>query len=263
MVRRAVRAGLGAVALTDHDTMAGVPEARAAGEGLGLRVVSGCEFSVAAPWGEMHLLAYCLPDDDPELDAFMAEQRAHRLSRIGEIVRRLNGAGVAVDTAAVHAAAGGAAALGRPHVARALIARGVVRDLQEAFDRYLGKGRAAYVPKRLPTIREVTDLLRRRGGVTAAAHLKDRGTATTLARLRQAGVDGVEVRHPAHDAETRDRLEALARAETLLPTGGSDWHGDVEATARDRAPLGSIEVPLAWLDDIERLHRGRLEEARA
>ena len=225
-------------------------------------MIAGCEFSVAAFWGEMHLLAYCLPDADPELDAFLAAQRAQRAHRMHEIVRRLNGAGVAMAVAEVEVVAGNAA-IGRPHVARALVARGVVRDLPEAFDRYLGQGRAAYVPKRLPALADVTRLVRRVGGVTAAAHLKDRGTATTLARLQQAGVDGVEVRHPAHDREIEDRLATLAREITMLPTGGTDWHGDVEATVRDRAPLGTIDVPLAWLEDIERLHRGRLEAGRS
>jgi hypothetical protein len=262
VARRAAAAGLAAVALTDHDTVAGVADARAAGRALDLRVITGCEFSVAAPWGEMHLLAYCLPDADPELDAFLVAQRAQRAHRMWEIVRRLNGAGVAIAAAEVEVVAGNAA-LGRPHVARALVARGVVRDLPEAFDRYLGQGRAAYVPKRLPALADVTCLVRRVGGVTAAAHLKDRGTATTLARLRQAGVDGVEVRHPAHDREIEDRLATLARECTMLPTGGTDWHGDVEATVRDRAPLGTIAVPLAWLEDIERLHRGRLEAGRS
>jgi predicted metal-dependent phosphoesterase TrpH len=262
VARRAAAAGLAALALTDHDTTAGVPEARAAGAALGLRVVTGCEFSVAAPWGEMHLLAYCLPDADPELDAFLAEQRALRVSRMVEIVRRLNAAGIPVALTEVTMLAPGAA-VGRPHAARALVARGVVRDLAEAFDRYLGKGRAAYVPKRLPAMAEVTRLVRRVGGVTAAAHLKGRGTAPSLARLRDAGVDGVEVRHPAHDRELEDRLALLARHGAMLPTGGSDWHGEADAASRDRAPLGTIEVPLSWLDDIERLHRGRVEERSA
>jgi predicted metal-dependent phosphoesterase TrpH len=262
VARRAVAAGLAAVALTDHDTTAGVAEARTAGERLGLTVITGCEFSVAAPWGELHLLAYCLPEDDPDLNAFLATQRTQRTTRMHEIVRRLNAAGIGVESTEVEAVAGGAA-VGRPHVARVLVTRRVVRDLPEAFERYLGQGRAAYVPKRLPTITDVTRLIGRLGGVTSAAHLKDRGTAVTLARLRQAGVDGVEVRHPAHDRETQDRLAALARDCAMLPTGGTDWHGDVEATVRDRAPLGTINVPLEWLDDIERLHRGRVEAGRA
>jgi predicted metal-dependent phosphoesterase TrpH len=261
VARRAAAAGLAAVAITDHDTIAGVAEARAQGEALGLRVVAGCEFSVSAAWGEMHLLAYCLPESNAELDEFLSTQRSHRTGRMVEIVRRLNQAGLEVAPDDVRAIAGGGA-IGRPHVARALVARGLVRDLPEAFDRYLGQGRAAFVPKQLPSIAEVTRLVRGVGGVTSAAHLKDRGNATTLGRLRDAGVDAVEVRHPAHDREAQDRLSTLARERGMLMTGGTDWHGEVEARRPDRAPLGTITVPLAWLEDVERLHRGRLEEQR-
>lgn len=261
VARRAAVTGLDAVALTDHDTIAGVADARAAGLRLGLRVIAGCEFSVAAPWGEMHLLAYCLPDADPELDQFLAGQRGQRATRMVEMVRRLNAAGIPIVTGEVERVAAGAA-VGRPHVARALVARGAARDLPDAFDRYLATGRTAYVPKRLPAMADVTRLVRRLGGVTAAAHLKDRGTAPAVARLKAAGVDGVEVMHPAHDREAQDRLATLAREGALLCTGGSDWHGDVDPGTRDRAPLGQISVPLEWLDRIERLHRRRLEENR-
>jgi predicted metal-dependent phosphoesterase TrpH len=259
VVRRAAAAGLEAVALTDHDTVAGVPEARDAGAALGVRVIAGCEFSVAAPWGELHLLAYCLPGGDAELDAFLAGQRSQRARRMVEMVRRLNAAGIPIAAGEVERVAAGAA-VGRPHVARALVARGAARDLPDAFDRYLGDGRTAYVPKRLPAVAEVTRLVRRLGGVTAAAHLKDRGTAPALTRLRDAGVDGVEVCHPAHDREAQDRLGTLARAHAMVRTGGSDWHGDAEPDAHHRSPLGQITVPLEWLDEIERLHRRRLEE---
>jgi predicted metal-dependent phosphoesterase TrpH len=262
VARRALAAGLAVVALTDHDTIAGVGAAREAGSALGLRVLAGCEFSVSAPWGELHLLAYCLPEHDSDLNDFLAVQRSHRTGRMVEIVRRLNAAGIAVETNDVHAIAG-AGAIGRPHVARALVARGVVRDLPEAFDRFLAQGRAAYVPKQLPTIAEVTRLVRGMGGVTSAAHLKDRGTASTLRRLRDAGVDAVEVRHPAHDRETEDRLTRLAGELDMLMTGGTDWHGETDAGHVDRAPLGTIGVPLAWVEEIERLHRRRREDTRA
>ena len=261
MVRRASAAGLAAIALTDHDTVAGVGEARAAAAAGGLRVVAGCEFSVAVPWGELHLLGYFLPHGDPDLEAFLAEQRGLRHARMVEIVRRLAGTGIPISFTEIAELAGGAT-LGRPHAARALVTRGVVRDIGEAFDRYLRAGRVAYVPKRLPDLSHVTGLVRRLGGVTSAAHLKERGTAPSVARLRAAGVDGIEVRHPAHDREMQHRLSALAQHENLLPTGGTDWHGDVEAEAQGRAALGTITVPLAWLDDLEHLHHQRVEERK-
>jgi predicted metal-dependent phosphoesterase TrpH len=142
VARRAAAAGFAAVALTDHDTMAGVAEARAAGAALGLKVITGCEFSVAAFWGEMHLLAYCLPEGDAELDAFLAAQRTHG-RRMGDV--RANGAGVGA-AAEVEAVAGpprwgglrGPSPCGPRRGAR----------YPEAFDRF--RGRARHVPKRLP-----------------------------------------------------------------------------------------------------------------
>lgn len=259
VVRLAAAAGLRLIALTDHDTVAGVDEARAAGDVVGVRVVAGCEFSVAAPWGELHLLAYYLPTERPELAAFLSGQREQRAVRMREIVRRLRGAGVTLTLDEVAEQAEGAA-LGRPHAARTLVARGVVAHVGEAFDRYLGSGRPAYVPKALPPLGEVTGLVRDLGGVTSAAHLKERATRATLRRLQREGVDAVEVSHPAHDPARQDRIERLAGELGLLRTGGTDWHGEAEAAAEGRAALGAITVPDAWVTALERLHETRRGE---
>jgi predicted metal-dependent phosphoesterase TrpH len=149
VVARAAAAGLAAIAITDHDTVAGVDEAEAAGASRGVRVVAGCEFSVDAGWGEMHLLGYFLPVTSPELATFLSSARADRERRAREMVEKLVTAGVKIDDQMVLTAAAGGA-VGRPHVARALLEMGAVRSLDEAFDRYLGRGRAAYVDKRLP-----------------------------------------------------------------------------------------------------------------
>lgn len=260
LVRLAAAAGLDTIALTDHDTIDGVAEARRAGAALGVRVIAGCEFSVQAPWGEMHLLAYFLPLGAGELAEFLAGQRDARAERMREIVRRLRASGAPVTIDMVLAEAGGDA-LGRPHAARALIRAGRVGDVGEAFDRFLGRGRPAYVPKRLPHLDDVTALVRRMAGVTSAAHLKGRGTRAALVRLRDAGVDAVEVRHPAHDEDLAARLETLAPEIGMLRSGGTDWHGEEEAAEDGRAPLGAITVPQAWVDALEALHREREQEA--
>ncbi len=256
MAEHARELGLTTIALTDHDTLAGVAPAAATGGAVGLRVIAGCEFSVQAPWGEMHLLGYFLPMGNPDLEQFLATQRARRADRMEEIVRRLHAAGAPVSVDDIDGQARGAA-LGRPHAARALVARGVVPDVATAFTRYLGRHRPAFVPKVLPAVAEVTTLVARVGGVTSAAHLKSRIGRGSLERLREAGVDGVEVRHPAHDEETAARALALADDLGLLPTGGSDWHGDGRAHEPDRARLGSVPVPAEWLERLDRLHRTR------
>jgi predicted metal-dependent phosphoesterase TrpH len=255
VVERAADLGLAAIALTDHDSVAGVPEAVARGEELGVRVIGGCEFSVAAPWGEMHLLAYFLGPDSPGLEQFLAETRARRQSRAEEIVGRLNGMGVAISVEDVLAESAGGA-VGRPHVGRALVKRGAVRGLNEAFDRYIGRGRGGYVAKVLPTLAEICELVHQGGGLTSAAHLKDRGTRGYLKRFKAAGLDAVETRHPSHQPDHRATLTDLALELGLLRTGGSDWHGDGLA-GESHGPMGSQEVPLEWLTQLENRTRER------
>lgn len=253
--RYARTAGLSLVALTDHDSLAGVVAARQAGQQVGVTVVPGCEFSVAADWGEMHLLAYYLPADHVELEGFLERQRAERMARGQEIVRRLHRLGLDVSDQDVRVAAG-AAAVGRPHVARAMVTLELVRDVQDAFDRYLAAGRPAYVPKRLPSLATVVDLVRSVGGVTSAAHLKERADPQSLERLKRTGVDAVEVVHPAHDAQARRRMEQHARRVGLLVSGGSDWHGEMRVDPH-RAGLGSLTIPAAWEEALRAVHEAR------
>jgi len=255
VARRARAAGLDVIALTDHDTLAGVAAASAEGENVGVAVIAGCEFSVAVDWGEMHLLAYYLPAGHAELDGFLERQRGERASRGQEIVCRLHRLGLEVTDQDVRTAAG-AGAVGRPHVARAMVARRLVRDVQDAFDRYLATGRPAYVPKRLPPLAAVVELVRSAGGVTSAAHLGERADPQGLEKLKRAGVDAVEVVHPAHDDRARRRIEHNARREGLLLSGGSDWHGESRVDQR-RAELGKVTVPAAWEEALRAVHHVR------
>lgn len=253
---RAAIAGLTVIALTDHDTLAGVGEATAAGGAHGVRVIPGCEFSVRAGWGEMHLLAYFLPADDPSVSGFLQDQREKRVTRANRMVSALGRLGLDLTFDEVLTEAG-AGAVGRPHVARALVRRGHVEDVPDAFRRYIGWRRPAFVPKDLPAVDEVTALVREAGGVTSAAHLGDRATRRSLARLQRLGVDAVEVRHPLHVAVRAEQIEQLAAGVGMLRSGGTDWHGE-PAGEPNRAPLGSIVVPPAWLEDLEALHHERL-----
>lgn len=255
VVRRAADAGLSVIALTDHDTLAGVGEAEGTGRELDVRVIPGCEFSVRARWGEMHLLAYFLPDSGGGVEEFLRDQRGKRYSRAERMVGKLEGLGVPVTLDEVLDQARGGA-VGRPHVARALVGRGHVPDVPAAFQRYLGWRRPAFVPKDLPEVRDVTSLVRAVGGVTSAAHLGERATRGNLAYLRSLGVDAVEVWHPIHDDERAGRIDQLAEETGMLRSGGTDWHGDATAEP-SRAPLGSIRVPEPWLVALERLHTDR------
>lgn len=254
LIDQAARVGLGAVAVTDHDTVAGVAEALKAGERQGVRVIAGCEFSVAVWWGELHLLAYFLPIDHTGLLDFLTQQRQARDTRAQAIVARLVDLGAPVDFSDVRRVADGAP-IGRPHIARALVTTGAVSSLPEAFDRYLADGGPAALPRPLAPAEEVTALIRECGGVSSAAHLKERATRANVARLVDLGIDAVEVLHPAHDPRISHGLDQLADELGLLRTGGSDWHG--RANSSRHQALGAMRVPAAWLDSLEDLHRSR------
>ncbi|NOT06647.1 MAG: PHP domain-containing protein [Gemmatimonadales bacterium] len=255
VVRHAAAAGLTAIALTDHDTIAGVVEASAEGERQGVRVVSGCEFSAAAPWGEMHVLGYFLPTDDATLEGFLERCRADRVRRAREMVEGLQAWGVDVSFEDV-AKETGNAAMGRPHLARVLVRLGKVATVDEAFGQWLGRGRPAYVEKTLPTFREVAELVHSVGGLVSAAHLKDRGTRAALTAFKEEGLDAVETRHPSHSGDARAKFTALAASLGLLRTGGSDWHGDDHGEG-NHALLGSQEVPAEWLEAMDRAYAER------
>jgi predicted metal-dependent phosphoesterase TrpH len=249
VVQRACAAGLHAIALTDHDTLAGVPEAIAAGERYQVRVLAGCEFSVAAAWGEMHVLGYFLPPGSPDLEIFLERCRADRVRRAQEMVQQLQRLGVHLEFESVLQESGGGA-VGRPHVARAIVRHGGATDTSDAFDRFIGRGRPAFVEKRLPSFRSVVDVVHAAGGLVSVAHLKERGTRGVIERLKGEGLDAIETRHPSHDADLRARLTDIAIDLGLLRTGGSDWHGDPEP-GFSHGTIGSQHVPREWLDRLD------------
>jgi len=229
------------------------------GQSLGVRVVAGCEFSVRAPWGELHVLAYFLPLGDPGLESYLTDARAARERRGTQMIQKLQQLGVAIDLEDL-AFQVGSGAVGRPHVARALIDAGVVVDFEEAFDRFLGRGRPAFVEKALPTLREVADLVHGVCGLLVAAHLGERGHEEQVRAFMAEGLDGVEVRHPSRPKRIEARLRKLAKRLDLAVSGGSDWHGEDHA-GMAHAPLGGLAVPLEWLEDLE-LRRERVGSER-
>jgi predicted metal-dependent phosphoesterase TrpH len=242
VVEAASRAGLAALALTDHDTLAGVGAAREAGERLGVRIVAGVELSVMDDERELHLLGLHIVRVEL-LESELAAVRQTRRTRAEGIVEKLNALGVPIVVDAVFAQAGDGA-VGRPHVARALIAGGWVRDQREAFDRFLGAGRPANVEKQRISFTDGVRLIHACGGLAVLAHPGQDGRRERLESLVGQGLDGIEVLHPSHSAEDIARLAALAAFFSLVPSGGSDWHG---TTAGSRV-LGCMRVPAEWLD---------------
>lgn len=250
-------AGLAAVALTDHDTVGGIAEARTAADALGIRLVPGVELSAVEADVETHLLGLHLSRPEA-IAAGLAALRDMRRQRAIRIVERLNELGVRIAFRSVQDQAGDGA-IGRPHVARAMVEEGWATDLRDAFERYLGNGRPAFVPKDRLSMTDAIAMIHRAGGIAVLAHPGHTGTRARLETLAAQGLDGVEVLHPSHGADDVARLRTLAEFLGLVPSGGSDWHG------ADDGPrtLGSMRVPAEWLDQQDARVAERAQRARA
>jgi predicted metal-dependent phosphoesterase TrpH len=256
MVGAAHRAGLSALALTDHDSVGGVAEAQRAGRALGLRVVAGVELSAYEGAKEVHIRGLHLTSV-AELERHLVTLQASRRTRAERIVERLAAleAPVALDRVLAIAGTG---AIGRPHIAQALMDAGHVKDRREAFDRFLGAGRPAFFAKQRLTMAEAVAMIHQANGLAVLAHPGPQGTRERLERFMAAGGDGVEVRHPGHTPEDVSRIAMLAEQLHLVPSGGSDCHGDLEGP---RA-LGGMQVPGEWLDRQDQRARERASKGK-
>jgi predicted metal-dependent phosphoesterase TrpH len=238
LVATAAAAGLDVVALTDHDTTAGWAEAQAA-RPRGLTIVPGVEFSCIRhePDGRrvsLHLLAYLFEPDDAALQGEWARLRESRRNRGEAMVSNLVVDGYPISWATVSALAGDGS-VGRPHIARALVEAGVVPDVDTAFRELLSSRQRYYVRKADTEVFAALRLVRAAGGLPVFAHsmARRRGPVVsddTIAQMAAAGLVGLEVDHPDHDADDRAHAAALARDLGLIPTGSSDYHGTNKAT---------------------------------
>lgn len=245
LVRACARAGLGAMALTDHDDLSGSSEAIAAGREEGVEVLTGVELSSRWHGMDLHLLGYGFDPSDAGLRALLARAREDRRQRAVRMTERLGELGVPVAFEEVERIAGDGT-VGRPHVARALVEAGHVRDVRTAFDLYLGDDRPACVEKMQLAPADAVNVLRQAGGVAVVAHPVVLGGVPELEALLETGVDGVEVRHRLHGKNAERTFEEFATAHGLLRTGGSDFHGP-----RPGAPgVGDVSVPLAWWEEL-------------
>lgn len=257
VVRAAKKASLVAIALTDHDSVAGLAEAQAAGLELGVRVVSGIELSAVEGEVETHVLGLHLRDT-AILDRGLAELREMRHQRARQIVDRLNELGVTLAFEDVLAQAG-PGVVGRPHVARAMIAEGWATDARDAFDRYLGANRPAFVAKEQLSLHAAIAMIHDAGGLAVLAHPGGGGTRERIEAMRAIGLDGIEVKHPSHSSSDTTRLRGLCEQFGLVMSGGSDWHGAADGPRT----IGMMQVPLEWLarQDAHLDARGRMPAA--
>ncbi|CAN5385652.1 PHP domain-containing protein [soil metagenome] len=247
LVREAHAVGLSAIGLTDHDTTAGLDDAEAEATSLGLFVVPGVELSATDSGREAHTLGYFIDRDNEPFQVALRDFVTQRSERIDRMIARLQELGVPIDRDAVLTRAG-VGTVGRPHVAWELIEMGAADDMVDAFDRYLGTGKPAYIPRPRLTPERAIEIIRSAGGAPVLAHpLSSPDPETLIARLAQNGLVGMEVTYGEYDQEQRDRLRRIADANDLIPTGGSDFHAHNFKPGRD---LGATSVP--W-ETIERL----------
>ncbi len=246
VVRAVAERGLTGLSLTDHDTVAGVDEARAEASRLGLDFLVGAELSANEPGRSVHVLAYGFDPAHPELLAFFDAFRSDRLARAEKMVRALNEHGVPLHMDAVMREAVGGLPT-RAHLGRALVAEQLVPNIHAAFYLWLARGKPAFVEKRPSPPATVFDLVHRAGGVAVLAHPGRDYSEADLTRYVAEGLDGIEILHAANGPSVRAKLGRIVRNAGLLRSGGSDWHGP---DAGGSEP-GSQRVPEAWMKAIE------------
>lgn len=255
VVGLAHQAKVTALAITDHDITSGIPEAIAAGEAHGIEVIPGVEISSIMGGSELHILGYFLDWQDRLLNERFKSLRDSRHRRNPEIVDRLQNLGIDITYDEVRALAG-SDSVGRPHIARALMDKGVVTSAKEAFDRFLGDGKPAYVPRELPSPAEAIHWIKAARGLAVLAHptwvkLKEQTLAELVGRLKAEGLDGVEVYYSTHAArQTREYL-SLAQQLGLLVTGGSDFHGLTKPDIEVGIGKGSLHIPTTLLPKMK------------
>ena len=244
--------GVALWALTDHDTMAGCAAAAEAASRHGIEFIGGVEIS-AREGRSIHVLGYGLDWHEAWIEAYFRSRRDQRIDRMREMVTRVRHMGVEVTFEEVAALAPDGN-LTRPHLARALVERGVVRDVAHAFDRFIGDGKPGYVPNDSVRVEEAIALIHRARGVAILAHPGIYDRDDQIAVWIEAGLDGIEVVHPSHTNAQVDRYASLAMRVGILPSASSDFHG---AAIKPDISLGVTRVPGAWVEGLREAIRAR------
>ena len=255
VVKMAAIAKLKAIAITDHDTIDGIPEALAQGTRSRIEILAGLEIAAAWPTGSLDFLGYGIDIASPTLENKLRWLREARAERNPKIIARLRDLGVDVVYQEVLDLAAGAA-VGRPHIARVLVRKGYAKDVREAFDRFLGRSAPAYVPKERLNSAQAIELIREAGGVPVLAHphtlnvgLEDE-LDLLVSRFLREGLLGIEVICSGYEPVMVSRLTRLAEKHNILTTGGSDYHGDPESGVEMGVGTGDMRVPYRFAEKV-------------
>jgi predicted metal-dependent phosphoesterase TrpH len=257
LVLRAQQNGLACIAVTDHDSVEGCARAAAACAAVQMDFIPGAELTAEHADTEVHILGYFLDITDEKFLARIAKFQAVRQNRIHEMVAALNQLGIPLKADSVFALAN-CKSPGRPHVARALVKEKLIGNLDEAFDKYLKKGRPAWVPKTKMSALEAVELIHQAGGLAVIAHPGLNRTDEIIPDLVAAGMDGIECFHTKHSTVMSERYLEIADKYHLLVTGGSDCHGYSK-----KAPLiGTVKLPYEHVEQMKAARDKRKSEVR-
>ena len=246
LVLQAQKNGLACIALTDHDTVEGCASAAAACAAVQMEFIPGAELTAEHDDIEVHILGYFLDIADEKFLARIATFQSVRQSRIHEMVAALNKLGIPLKAEAVFELAN-CRSPGRPHVARALVKDKLIGSLDEAFERFLKKGRPAWVPKTKMSALEAVELIHRAGGLAVIAHPGLNRTDDIIPALVAAGMDGIECFHTKHSTVMAERYLEIAEQHHLLVTGGSDCHG----FSKNRPLIGTVKLPYGHVEKLK------------
>jgi predicted metal-dependent phosphoesterase TrpH len=248
VVQEAGEAGLSVIAIADHDTTDGVPEALAAQQENNVEVIPSVEVSATDPEGEAHILGYWMDYESPAFQSFLQKPRENRPDRIIEMCEKLTGLGLPVQPDEVYAVAGGRASVGRPHLARVMLDKGYIQSMDDAFRLYLKRGKPAFVQRFKNSARDTIRLIHECGGISVLAHPGLIEEPRLVDSLVEAGIMGIEAYCHDHDRATTERFLALAKQHGLLITGGSDYHGEM---LQKSFKLGDLSVPYACYEELK------------
>ena len=246
LVERASKLGFAAIALTDHDTVEGCARAAAACAASGMEFISGTELTAEHAGTEVHILAYFVDTQNQVLLTRIAGFQSVRQNRIREMVAALNQLGIPLQAESVFALAN-CKSPGRPHVARALVKEKLIGSLDEAFERYLKKGRPAWVPKTKMSALEAVELIHQAGGLAVMAHPGLNRTDEIIPELVAAGLEGIECFHTKHSTAMAERYLGIADKYHLLVTGGSDCHG----FSKVKPLIGTVKLPYEHVQKLK------------
>ncbi|HTB84552.1 MAG TPA: PHP domain-containing protein [Candidatus Sulfotelmatobacter sp.] len=258
LVLYAQKAGLACIALTDHDTVEGCERAAAACAKVQMEFIPGAELTAEIEDTEVHILGYFLDTKNPLLLDKIAKFQSVRQSRIHEMCAALNKMGVPLKPEAVFALAN-CKSPGRPHVARALVKEKLVANLDEAFERFLKKGRPAWVPKTKMSAVEAVELIHQAGGLAVMAHPGLNRTDEIIPGLVRAGLDGIECFHTKHSTVMAERYLEIAERHHLLVTGGSDCHG----FSKNKPLIGTVKLPYEHVEKLKAAKKSADEKRAA